>query len=70
MTETNIQFKLGQLEARMERVEVDLKHIKKSSKEISDALTKGKGIFIGLIIAASSVGAFVSKIITNFIGGE
>jgi len=68
MTETNIQFKLGQLEARMERVEADLKHIKKSSKEISDALTKGKGIFIGLIIAASSVGAFASRIITSIIG--
>ena len=63
----SLEYKMGQLEGRMTAVESSLKEIKKSTTEISDALTKGKGIFIGLIIAASSIGALASKAINHFV---
>jgi len=59
----SLEFKMGQLQARMNAVEADLSKIKKNTDDISDALTKGKGVFIGLLIAASSVGALVSEFI-------
>jgi hypothetical protein len=59
----NLEYKMGLLEGRMKAVEADLEEIKKSTGEISDALTKGKGVFIGLLIAASSAGAFLSEFI-------
>ena len=59
----SLEFKMGQLQARMNAVEADLSEIKKNTDDISDALTKGKGVFIGLLIAASSVGALVSEFI-------
>ena len=67
MTEVeNMDYKLGQLEARMHAVEEDLKHISRSTSEISSALTKGKGVFIGLIIAASSAGAIANKVVAKW----
>jgi hypothetical protein len=65
MTEESMEYKMGQLEARMKAVEVDLQGISKSTEEISNALTKGKGVFIGLIIAASSAGAVANKLIAK-----
>jgi hypothetical protein len=61
-----MDYKMGQLEARMKEVEKDLSAIKDSTSDISDALTKGKGIFIGLIIAASSAGAVANKLIAKW----
>ena len=66
MSEVHMEYKMGQLEARMKEVEKDLLEIKKSTSDISNALTKGKGVFIGLIIAASSAGAVVNKLISKF----
>lgn len=58
----SLELKVGQLQGRMSALEEDVRDIKESTKEISDALTKGKGVFIGLIIAAASGGAFLSEI--------
>jgi hypothetical protein len=66
MSKESMEYKMGQLEARMKAVEDDLDEIKTSTKDISDALTKGKGVFIGLIIAASSAGAVANKLIAKW----
>jgi hypothetical protein len=66
VSEQSIDYKMGQLEARMAEVEKDLSLIKESTTDISNALTKGKGVFIGLIIAASSAGVVANKLIAKF----
>ncbi len=68
MEHETVDYKLGQLEARMREVERDLASIKASTSDISAALTKGKGVFIGLIIAASSAGAVANKLIAKWMG--
>ena len=65
MSKESMEYKMGQLEARMKATEDDLAGIKKSTSDISNALTKGKGVFIGLIIAASSAGAVANKLIAK-----
>lgn len=62
----SLEYKMGQLEGRLASVESDLDEIKKCTKQISNTLTKGKGVFIGLLVAASSAGAFLSELIKRW----
>ena len=63
MSEHSFEYKLGQLDARMSDVEKDMKGVKQSVDTLVTTLTKGKGVFIGLLIAATSLGASAEKII-------
>jgi len=65
--DVNLEYKMGQLEGRMTAVETSLAEIKKNTSEISKTLTKGKGVLIGLLIAASSAGVIVSELIKRLI---
>jgi len=64
MSEHSFEYKLGQLDARMSDVEKDMRGVKQSVDTLVSTLTKGKGVFIGLLIAATSLGASADRIIT------
>ena len=63
---SSLELKVGQLQGRLDAVEGDLKEIKVATTEISDALTKGKGVLIGLILTASGLGAMFSEAIKRW----
>lgn len=56
-----IEYKLGQLEARLENLEEQLEAIRKDTKATNAALNKGKGVLVGLVLAASGVGALINE---------
>jgi archaellum component FlaC len=70
MSSVNMEYKLGQVTAELDNVKQELDEVKddleklqKSLDQLVELLTKGKGIFIGLLIAASSAGAMAGEII-------
>lgn len=67
MTEESMDYKIGRLVGRVNAIEADLHEIKESTKAISSALTQGKGIFLGLMIASASGGALISELIKKWI---
>jgi len=68
MSEHSFEYKLGQLDSRMKAVESDMRGVKESVDTLVTTLTKGRGVFIGLLIAATSLGASAEKIINTIKG--
>jgi len=68
MSEHSFEYKLGQLDSRMKAVESDMRGVKESVDTLVTTLTKCRGVFIGLLIAATSLGASAEKIINTIKG--
>ncbi len=63
---TQLEREIGNLEARMETVEVELQAIRSDVREIRDALVKARGgwfVLSLLFAAALSLGAWVAKLL-------
>lgn len=62
----DLEYKMGQVEARLDSLDSQVASVKEDTRKIASSLNKGKGIFIGLMLAAGGVGAFFSELFKKF----
>ena len=61
----NLEFKVGKLTGELEDVKKDIEELTKSVNALVAMMTKGKGIFIGMLMVATTLGASFGSLIDN-----
>ena len=72
MNTDNLHYEVGKLKAEsksqkeeLDEIKDDVKNIGTDVKEIKEALTKGKGFLLGLMVASGTGGAMVSSFFSD-----